>query len=200
MRRSARWPGSGRLSTMPTVVVTAMIALFLAGCASSKKSVIRETSTSREASRLVADSTASVVETWQTPVKVPMSAVSLTLRMDSLRELPSGAGYSARQGQATVKVTRRAPTANEPERLLIEAGCDSLELLCSSYSKRISVMKHRIERLSDERRALSEERKESAGNTSLMRLGYFCAGLLSGIIGIVLTKFFVGYTRQNKRA
>lgn len=107
--------------------------------------------------------------------------------MDSLRELPSGAGYSVRQGQATVKVTRRAPTANEPERLLIEAGCDSLELLCSSYSKRISVMKHRIERLSDERRALSEERKESAGNTSLMRLGYFCAGLLSGIIGIVFT-------------
>lgn len=120
--------------------------------------------------------------------------------MDSLRELPSGAGYSARQGQATVKVTRRAPTANEPERLLIEAGCDSLELLCASYSKTISVMKHQLERLSDERRALSEERKESAGNTFLMRLGYFCAGLLSGIIGIVLTKFFVGYTRQNKRA
>ena len=172
---------------MPIVVVTAMIVLFLAGCASSKKSVMRETSTSREVNRLAADSMVSVQETWQTPVKVPASMVSLTLKMDSLRELPAGAGYSARQGQATVKVTRRAPTEKEPERLVIEAGCDSLELLCASYSKTISVMKHRIERLSDERRALSEERKESAGNTFLMRLEYFCAGLLSGIMGIVFT-------------
>jgi hypothetical protein len=34
---------------------------------------------------------------------------------------------------------------------------------------------------------LKEAAKESSGNTFLMRLKYFCAGLLSGIIGIVYT-------------
>lgn len=162
-----------------------MTVLCFTACASSRKSVSRETATSQEASRLDVDSTVSVVETWRTPVKVPMSAVMLTLSMDSLRLLPSGAGYTARQGQANVKVTRRAPTEKEPEQLVIEAGCDSLELLCASYSKTISVMKHQLETLSDERRALSEESKESS-NTFLIRLKYFCAGLLSGIMGIVL--------------
>ena len=187
MPRSARWRASGRLSTMPIVVVTAMIVLFLAGCASSKKSVMRETSTSREVSRLVADSTVSVVETWRTPVKVPMSAVSLTLSMDSLRRLPSGAGYTARKGQANVKVTRRAPTEKEPEQLVIEAGCDSLELVCAGYSKTISTLKRQLKEARKSNSELREETKESSGNTFLMRLKYFCAGLLSGIIGIVFT-------------
>lgn len=190
MPRSARWRASGRLSTMPIVVVTAMIVLFLAGCASSKKSVMRETSTSREVSRLVADSTVSVVETWRTPVKVPMSAVSLTLSMDSLRRLPSGAGYTARKGQANVKVTRRAPTEKEPEQLVIEAGCDSLELVCAGYSKTISTLKRQLKEARKSNSELREETKESSGNTFLMRLEYFCAGLLSGllsgIMGIVL--------------
>ena len=184
-RPSARWHASARPSTMLTAAVIAMTALCFTACASSRKSVSRETATSQEANRLDMDSTVSVEETWRTPVKVPKSAVMLTLSMDSLRLLPSGAGYTARQGQANVKVTRRAPTEKEPEQLVIEAGCDSLELLCASYSKTISVMKHQLETLSDERRALSEESKESS-NTFLIRLKYFCAGLLSGIIGIVL--------------
>jgi hypothetical protein len=32
-----------------------------------------------------------------------------------------------------------------------------------------------------------EKAKESSGNTFLMRLKYFCAGLLSGLIGVVFT-------------
>lgn len=142
---------------------------------------------SQEVSRLDVDSTVSVVETWRTPVKVPMSAVSLTLSMDSLRRLPSGAGYTARKGQANVKVMRRAPTAKEPEQLVIEAGCDSLELVCAGYSKTISTLKRQLKEARKSNSELREETKESSGNTFLMRLKYFCAGLLSGIIGIVFT-------------
>lgn len=184
---SARWRGSGRLSTMLTAVVTAMTVLCLAACASSRKSASRETSTSREVSRLAVDSTVSVVETWQTPVKVPMSAVSLTLPADSLRQLPPGAAYTARQGQASVKVSRKAPTAQEPERIVIEAGCDSLELVCARYAKTISTLKRQLKIASDSKAEHKEEAKESTGNGFLMRLKYFLAGLLAGVIGIVYT-------------
>lgn len=187
MRTVARLPASAKPLTVPTVVVTVIAVLFLTACASSRKSVNRETATSREVSRLDVDSTVSVVETWRTPVKVPMSAVSLTLSMDSLRRLPSGAGYTARKGQANVKVTRRAPTEKEPEQLVIEAGCDSLELVCAGYSKTISTLKRQLKEARKSNSELREETKESSGNTFLMRLKYFCAGLLSGIIGIVFT-------------
>lgn len=185
--RSARWLGFARLSTMPTAVVTAMTVLCFTACASSRKSAMRETAMSQEVSRLDVDSTVSVVETWQTPVRVPMSSVSLTLNMDSLRLLPQGAGYTARQGQASVKVRRRPPTANEPERIVIEAGCDSLELVCAGYSKTISTLKFELREARKFNNELREEVRESSGNTFLMRLKYFCAGLLSGIIGIVYT-------------
>lgn len=164
-----------------------MTVLCFTACASSRKSVSRETATSQEANRLDVDSTVSVVETWRTPVKVPMSAVSLTLSMDSLRRLPSGAGYTARKGQASVKVSHKAPTADEPERIVIEAGCDSLELVCARYAKTISTLKRQLKIASDSKAEHKEEAKESTGNTFLMRLKYFCAGLLSGIIGIVFT-------------
>lgn len=164
-----------------------MTVLCFTGCASSRKSVSRATSTSQEASHLAVDSTVSVEETWQTPVKVPMSAVSLTLNLDSLRLLPQGAGYTARQGQASVKVSRKAPTANEPEQIVIEAGCDSLELVCARYAKTISTLKRQLKEARKSNSELREETKESSGNTFLMRLKYFCAGLLSGIIGMVYT-------------
>ena len=187
LRTVARLPASAKPLTVPTVVVTVIAVLFLTACASSRKSVNRETATSREVSRLDVDSMVSVVETWQMPVKVPMSAVSLTLSMDSLRQLPSGAGYTARKGQANVKVTRRAPTEKEPEQLVIEAGCDSLELVCAGYSKTISTLKRQLKEARRSNSELREETKESSGNTFLMRLRCFCAGLLSGIIGIVFT-------------
>jgi len=184
---NARWRGSARLSTMLTAVVTAMTVLCFTGCASSRKSVSRETSTSHEVSHLAVDSTVSVEETWQTPVKVPMSAVSLTLNLDSLRLLPQGAGYTARQGQASVKVSRKAPTADEPERIVIEAGCDSLELVCARYAKTINTLKRQLKIASDSKAEHKEEAKESTGNGFLMRLKYFLAGLLAGVIGIVYT-------------
>ena len=95
-RPSARWHASARPSTMLTAAVIAMTVLCFTACASSRKSVSRETATSQEANRLDVDSTVSVVETWRTPVKVPMSAVSLTLSMEFAKSgMPAFADNSA---------------------------------------------------------------------------------------------------------
>lgn len=198
MQPSARWHGSGKPLTMLTAVVIATTALCFAACASSRKSVKSEKSTSHEVNRLDVDSTASVVETWQTPVKVPMSAVSLTLSMDSLRLLPSGAGYTARKGQANVKVTRRAPTEKEPEQLVIEASCDSLELVCAGYSKTISTLKRQLKEVNKSNSELKEAEEETSKNTFFKRLKYFFTGLLSGIVATVLTRFVIVYIRKKK--
>lgn len=197
-QRSVRWHGLGKPLTMLTAVVIATTALCFAACASSRKSVKSEKAASHEVNRLDVDSTASVVETWQTPVKVPMSAVSLTLSMDSLRLLPSGAGYTARKGQANVKVMRIPPTANEPEQLVIEAGCDSLELVCASYSKTISTLKRQLKEVNKSNSELKEAEEETSKNTFFKRLKYFFTGLLSGIVATVLTRFVIVYIRKKK--
>ncbi|TXJ63201.1 hypothetical protein ETF27_01255 [Prevotella brunnea] len=84
-------------------------------------------------------------------------------------------------------MSHKAPTADEPERIVIEAGCDSLELVCARYAKTISTLKRQLKIASDSKAEHKEEEKESTGNGFLMWLKYFCAGLLSGIIGIVFT-------------
>lgn len=70
-------------------------------------------------------------------MKVPMSAVTLTIATDSLRSLPAGASYSERSGQASVKVSRKAATATDPEYIYVYASCDSLQLQCERYERQI---------------------------------------------------------------
>lgn len=183
-RQSARWHGYARPSTMLTAAVTVMTVLCLSGCASSRKTASTVTQESHEESLHAVDSMVSVVETWQTPVKVPMSSVSLTLSMDSLRLLPPGAGYTARKGQASVKVKRRAATEKEPEQLVIEADCDSLELVCANYSKTVSMLKRQLK----EANKSNSELKETAKERASPGLGIICIAFIVGVAsGIVLT-------------
>lgn len=187
-RPSARWHASARPSTMLTVAVTVITVLCLNGCASSRKSVSRQTETSHEESLHAVDSMVSVVETWRTPVKVPMSSVSMTLSMDSLRLLPPGAGYTARKGQASVKVKRKAATEKEPEQLVIEAGCDSLELVAASYSKTISALKRQLKEAKRSSSELKETAKERASPGLRIICIAFIVGVASGIVLTILTR------------
>lgn len=187
-RPSARWHASARPSTMLTVAVTVITVLCLSGCASSRKSVSRQTETSHEESLHAVDSMVSVVETWRTPVKVPMSSVSLTLSMGSLRLLPPGAGYTARKGQASVKVKRKAATEKEPEQLVIEAGCDSLELVAASYSKTISALKRQLKEAKRSSSELKETAKERASPGLRIICIAFIVGVASGIVLTILTR------------
>ena len=122
-----------------------------------------------------------------------MSAVSLTIATDSLRSLPSGASYSERSGQASVKVTRRAATATEPEYIYVYATCDSLQLQCERYERYIRSL-HKdygeqlngmVTRLAEARQEV-QELKEKPPNGIGTALKWYLAGLVSGIIGTII--------------
>jgi hypothetical protein len=130
------------------------------------------------------------------PVKVPMSAVSLTLNLDTLRLLPLGASYTARQGQASLKVSRKPKAktskaggineAVEPGEIIIEANCDSLELVAMQQSKTVSVLKKRLAREQHRSQSQLKEQKETTSFSSVQVVfKWFLIGIL---IGLVLLK------------
>ena len=199
-RRNARWPGSGKLLTMPTVAAIVLSVLFLTGCAAHRKSVTKakeeqlsETIRTDSVIRLAIDSVSELVEIRTEPVKVPMSAVTLTIATDSLRSLPAGASYSERSGQASVKVSRKAATATEPEYIYVYASCDSLQLQCERYERQIrNIHSQYGERLNEMQGRLSatshelEEVKEKPPNAIGTALKWYFYGLLSGILTTII--------------
>ncbi len=199
-RRNARWPGSGKLLTMPTVAAIVLSVLFLTGCAAHRKSVTKakeeqlsETIRTDSVIRLAIDSVSELVEIRTEPVKVPMSAVTLTIATDSLRSLPAGASYSERSGQASVKVSRKAATATEPEYIYVYASCDSLQLQCERYERQIRNLHSQYgERLNEMQGRLSatshelEEVKEKPPNVNGTALKWYFYGLLSGILATII--------------
>ena len=199
-RRNARWPGSGKLLTMPTVAAIVLSVLFLTGCAAHRKSVTKakeeqlsETIRTDSVIRLAIDCVSELVEIRTEPVKVPMSAVTLTIATDSLRSLPAGASYSERSGQASVKVSRKAATATEPEYIYVYASCDSLQLQCERYERQIlnmSIVNSELEReLSANKSATKhddEEVKEKPPNGIITSLKWLLAGIIIGTISTII--------------
>ena len=122
-----------------------------------------------------------------------MSAVTLTIAADSLRSLPAGASYSERSGQASVKVSRKAATATDPETIYVYASCDSLQLQCERYERQIRNLHSEYgERLNEMQGRLSatlhelEEVKEKPPNAIGTALKWFFYGLLSGILATII--------------
>ena len=200
VRSSARLPAFVRLLTVPTVAVTVMSVLFLTGCAAHRKSVTKakeeqlsETIRTDSVIRLAIDSVSELVEIRTEPMKVPMSAVTLTIATDSLRSLPAGASYSERSGQASVKVSRKAATATEPEYIYVYASCDSLQLQCERYERQIrnihSQYGERQKEMQNHMAATShelDEVKEKPPNAIGTALKWYFYGLLSGILTTII--------------
>ena len=175
--------GPLRLSSCALIV---FLALSAASCHSTKK--LTGQSRSEQSTVLQVDSELmSTIETTASPVRVPMSAVTLTLRMDSLHLLPLGASYTARQGQAGVTVRRKPPADGaDPGEVIIEASCDSLELVAMQLSKTVSVLKKRMAR---ERNKNESQLKEQKETTSCSNVQVAFKWLLTGILaGLVLSK------------
>ena len=191
-----RLPVSGKLLTVLTVAIIVTSALFLTGCATHRKSVteakeeqVSETIRTDSVVHLALDSVSELVEIRTEPVRVPMSSVTLTIATDSLRSLPAGASYSERSGQASVKVSRKAATATEPEYIYVYATCDSLQLQCERYERTIrnmhkdygeqlSGLKIRLAETSQELHELEEKPPNPVGTS----FKWFVYGLLGGFL------------------
>jgi hypothetical protein len=122
-----------------------------------------------------------------------MTAVNLRIATDSLRSLPAGASYSERSGQASVKVSRKAATATEPEYIYVYASCDSLELQCERYERQIRNLHSEYgERLNEIQNRLSttlhelEEVKEKPPNVIGTALKWYFYGFMTACIGFAL--------------
>jgi len=122
-----------------------------------------------------------------------MSSVTLTIAADSLRSLPSGASYSERSGQASVKVSRKAATATEPEYVYVYASCDSLELQCERYERQIRNLRSEYgERMNEMQGRLAAtqsqhtEQEEKPPNAIGTALKWYFYGLLSGILATII--------------
>lgn len=166
----------------------ALLALSAWSCRSTK--TVTRQSLHEESLRLQRDSlTAMVTQTWQKPVRVPMSTVGLKLPLDSIRQLPPGAAYTARDKQAAVRLQRKPARANEPEQIIIEAQCDSLELVAASYSKSIITLKHQLNEANRANSELRETTKFKA-QTSKFKVTFiaFIAGVAAGIVSTILTR------------
>lgn len=120
---------------------------------------------------------------------VPESRVTLSVAEDSLSRLPAGAGYTARRGQAHVKVSRRPSADKEsPAQIIIEAGCDSLEVQCARYEQRIEEMQTQLtaaKRVHSMQQKKTEERQLWDFKTILYA---FIAGVAAGIVSTLIIK------------
>ena len=163
-------------------------------CRSTKKLI--QVSHSERSTELLDSEVVNISTLQMQPVKVPMSTVSLTLNLDTLRFLPLGASYTARQGQASLKVSRKPQAktskaggineAVEPGEIIIEANCDSLELVAMQLSKTVSVLKKRLAREQHSSQSQLKEQKETTSFSSVQVVfKWFLIGIL---IGLVLLK------------
>ena len=118
---------------------------------------------------------------------VPESRVTLSVAEDSLALLPAGAGYTARRGQAHVS---RRPTTDKgsPARIIIEAGCDSLEVQCARYEQRIEEIQAQLS-AAEQVMTTQKEVIKTQQPWSLKRLfTAFIVGLAAGIVSTILIR------------
>lgn len=160
--------------TVLTVVSIVTSALFCTGCVSSRKSVTQREETQAERQDSIVRETRLV-----TAELVPMSEVTLTLRADSLFELPSGASYHAKSGRATLDVSK----GTEPGTIVVYASCDSLQRLVEYYERLAGEYKASLDRRTEE---VKEEKKPP--NVWWKILGAFIAGWLSGTVVTLIIK------------
>lgn len=98
---------------------------------------------------------------------------------DSLLDLPTGASYHAKSGQANLDVKK----GTEPGTIVVYASCDSLQQLVYYYEQLASKYKASLDRQAEE---VKEEKKPP--NVWWKIFGAFIAGWLSGTVVTLIIK------------
>lgn len=88
---------------------------------------------------------------------IPASQARLTLALDRIRQLPVGAGYTQKAGQATATLRFHHDT------LYIYATCDSLQTLLYTYEEEIN----RLHRTAAARQTVTENKTEKKKTTAV---------------------------------
>ena len=111
----------------------------------------RETSTELNILKDQTDSVSYSISKIIRPVHVPESSVSLIIPSESIKALPSGAGYAIKEGNAGLSVVK-----NEDGDLEIRSTCDSILLLLEDKKEEL----FRLRTLNSELENKSSEIKE----------------------------------------
>lgn len=193
-RRSGRWRDCGKLLTTLTAAGTVTIALFFGGCSTSRKVETASRSEERQqsAERVVRDSAVEETVTERRAVTVPAETVRLMIATDSLRRLPEGASYGSRSGRASVKIGRKAATESEPERIYVETTCDSLQVQCETYERRIREQSRELRAMEAMMLQQRETRKAEARKTTNVIWTVTEWALIGLLAGILLVKKIKG--------
>jgi len=104
-----------------------LLAVLPIGCKTTKQTLekeVRETNSKTDSVSVLVDKTVKVVTTPQTTAK-------LTLSEEQLTNLPEGASYQAKDGNATGTVKKTA------KGIEFTANCDSLNLLIEQLTKEV---------------------------------------------------------------
>ena len=114
--------------------------------------------------------------------KVAQERVHLTIPLDSIGSMPSGASFVKKQGRANVKAS--VGKENGKDVIYIDATCDSLQLLCLYYEDQIKKLARQNAELSN----TIKTEKEQCSNPVKVAILSFIAGLVSGIIITIKTR------------
>lgn len=78
------------------------------------------------------------------PVTIPESKAEIEIPIESLRNLPEGATFTEKQGQARVEVVY-VHVPGETEYIVVTATCDSLQVLCKNLQREIYQLREESE-------------------------------------------------------
>lgn len=162
--------GSAVQSRLSSFVLIAILALSAVSCRSTK------TMTAQAEAKVEKDS----AENKQTTTKiiwtekVPQDQVHLIIPLDSIGRLPSGASFNKKEGRANVKAS--LGKQGDKDVIIIDASCDSLQMLCLYYEEQNKKLTKQNTELSN----IIKTEKEQRSNPVKVAIISFIAGLISG--------------------
>nr|DAU48826.1 MAG TPA: hypothetical protein [Caudoviricetes sp.] len=170
--------GSAVLSRLSSFALIAIVALSAASCRSTK------TMTAQTEARVERDSAENKLTTTKVvwTERVPQDQVHLIIPLDSIGQLPSGASFNNKNGRANVKAS--LGKQDDKDVIIIDASCDSLQMLCLYYEEQDTKLTKQNSELSN---AIKTE-KEQRSNPVKVAIFSFIVGLVSGIVITIKTR------------
>nr|DAJ66888.1 MAG TPA: hypothetical protein [Caudoviricetes sp.] len=174
------WPsiGSAALSRLSSYALIAIVALSAASCRSTKTMTVGQEARVERDSAESKETTTRIMWTE----KVPQDQARLIIPLDSMGRLPSGASFNKKEGRANVKAS--LGKQDDKDVIIIDASCDSLQMLCLYYEEQNTKLAKQNAELSNATRTEKEPRL----NAVKVAIFSFIAGLMSGTVITLKTR------------